>query len=192
MSLLGVYLTTGQPDQSSNTLGHKMSLPRGGSGWLFVRWPARRSCTWGSMIHASNWNIGKACQLQANLPCEKSQPVRLQVGQIVGGGRTGGLTTLGPSPWCQHSHWFPMGQWWTWPRSGKWHKWVLQPFIYLWHYFQGLFAVVYLHDLITYSCTKCRERLYWLFSLQTNLLISFHHQSDVSLHQDTTFKELLL
>ena len=34
--------------------------------------------------------------------------------------------------------------------------------------------------------------LYGLCSLQTNLLISFHHQSDALLHQGTTFKELLL
>ena len=34
--------------------------------------------------------------------------------------------------------------------------------------------------------------LYGLCSLQTNLNISFHHQSDVLLHQGTTFEELLL
>ena len=39
---------------------------------------------------------------------------------------------------------------------------------------------------------KYREMLYGLCSLQTNLLISFHHQSDVLLHQGTTFEELLL
>ena len=55
--------------------------------------------------------------------------------------------------------------------------------IYHWHYLQGLFAVLYLHDLITYSCTKCREMLSRLFSVQTNLLISFHHQSGLLLHQ---------
>ena len=38
----------------------------------------------------------------------------------------------------------------------------------------------------------CKEMLYRLCSLQTNLHISFHHQSDVLLHQGTTFKELLL
>ena len=34
--------------------------------------------------------------------------------------------------------------------------------------------------------------LYGLCSLQTNLHISFLHQSDVLLHQGTTFEELLL
>ena len=34
--------------------------------------------------------------------------------------------------------------------------------------------------------------LYRLCSFQTNLHISFHHQSDVLLHQGTTFEELLL
>ena len=37
----------------------------------------------------------------------KYQHVRLQIGQIVGGRRTGSLTTLGPSPWSQHFHLFP-------------------------------------------------------------------------------------
>ena len=34
--------------------------------------------------------------------------------------------------------------------------------------------------------------LYGLHSLQTNLCISLHHQSDVLLHQGTTCKELIL
>ena len=34
--------------------------------------------------------------------------------------------------------------------------------------------------------------LYGVCSLQTNLYISFHHQSDVLLYQGTTFEELLL
>ena len=38
----------------------------------------------------------------------------------------------------------------------------------------------------------CREMLYGLFYLQTNLHKSFHHQSDVLLQQGTTFVELLL
>ena len=66
-------------------------------------------------------------------------------------------TTLCPSPGSQHSHWFPLGEWPTWPRPGKWHNWALLDFIYLWHYFKGWFAVLYLHDLITYACTKCIE-----------------------------------
>ena len=85
------------------------------------------------------------------------QPVRLWVGHIVGSMRTGGPTTLGPSLGSQHSHWFPLGELPTWPRPGKWHIWVLQPFMYHWHYLQGLFAVLYLCDLIRYSCTTCRE-----------------------------------
>ena len=100
--------------------------------------------------------------------------------------------------WGTWPHWVPafllvpLGEWPTWPKPGKWHKWALQPILYLWHYIQGPFAVLYLHHLITYSCMQCREMLYGLCSLQTNLLISFHHQSDVLLHQGTTFEELLL
>ena len=67
----------------------------------------------------------------------------------------------------------------------------MQPYINIWHTFQWLFTVMYLHDLITNSCTKCMEMLSGLFPIQTNLLISFQEQSSVLLHQGTTFKELL-
>ena len=59
---------------------------------------------------------GLTCCLTASQPAaigkptshmQKCQPVRPQVGHIVGGGRTGGPTTLGPSLGSQHSHWFP-------------------------------------------------------------------------------------
>ena len=43
---------------------------------------------------------------------------------------------------------------------------------------------IFLHKMV--------KMLYRLFSLQTKLLISFHHQSDVLLHQGTPFGELLL
>ena len=45
------------------------------------------------------------------------QPVKLWVGQIFGGRRTGSLTTLGPCPGSQHSHWFPLGS--DLPDQGK-------------------------------------------------------------------------
>ena len=51
---------------------------------------------------------------------------------------------------------------------------------------------LYLCCLITFSCTHCREMLYGLCFLLTNLHISFHHQSDVLLQQGTTFVKLLL
>ena len=43
----------------------------------------------------------------------------------------------------------------------------------------------------TYSDTQCKEMLYGLFSLQTNLCISLHNQSDVLWHSITNYKELL-
>ena len=49
-----------------------------------------------------------------------------------------------------------LGEWPTWSRPDKWAKWAIQPFINIWHYFQWLFTVVYIHHLSTYSCTKCR------------------------------------
>ena len=50
---------------------------------------------------------------------------------------------------------------------------------------------MYLHDLITYSSTKCMKMLSGPFPIQTNSLISFHHQYSVLLHQCTTCKKLL-
>ena len=78
---MGVHLTTGHLDQSCNTLGHKMSLSGGQVDILF--------------------NRQSASQLQLASQASMWKHVRLQVGQIVGGRRTGGLTTLGPStPTC--------------------------------------------------------------------------------------------
>ena len=104
-------------------------------------------------------NQSASCTWPANQPCNKMSTYQTLGWPDRWWGRTVGLTTLGPSPGSQHSHWFPFGEWPTWPRPGKWHKWALQHFIYLWHYLQGLFAVLYLHDLITYSWTKCTEML---------------------------------
>ena len=106
-----------------------------------------------------------------------------------GEGRTGDPTTLGPSSGYQHSHWFPRGEWPTWLRPGKWQKWAMQLFINIWHYLQWLFTDMYIHHLSTHSCTKCIEMRWELFPLLTNLLISFHQQSSVLLHQGTSFKE---
>ena len=68
---------------------------------------------------------------QSSSHVTKYHTVRLWVGQIVGGRRTGDLTILSPCPWSQHSTWFPLGDWPTWPRLGKWHKWAPQPIIYI-------------------------------------------------------------
>ena len=57
--------------------------------------------------------------------------------------------------------------------------------------FSDWFTVVYLHDITTYSCTKCMEMLPGLFPINTNSLICFHKQYSLLLHQGTTFKELL-
>ena len=86
-----------------------------------------------------------------------------------------------------HPHWFPRVEWPTWSKPGKWHKWAMQLFISMWHYLQWLFSNMYICHLITYSCTKSIKMLWGLFLPLTNLLISLHQQSSVSLHQGTTF-----
>ena len=165
----GVHLTTSLCDQSSYTLGHKMCLPGGRVRLTF--------CLKGS---------------QPASHVTKYQPVRLWVGQIVGGRRTVSLTTLGPCQGSQHSHLFPLGS--ELPDQGQATDTneLCSPLYTTGTTFRDHLQFFYLYHLITYSCTKCREMLYTLFSLHTNLLISFHHKSDVLLHQGTTFKELLL
>ena len=44
---------------------------------------------------------------------------------------------------------------------------------------------------MTYSYMQCKEMLYRLGSLQTNLCISLHYQSDVLQHNGTNYEELL-
>ena len=75
----------------------------------------------------------------------------------------------------------------------EWEIYTNSPTFYiLFALFKGPFVVLYLCHLITYFCTKCREMLSKLFSVQTNWCKSFHHQSGVSLLPGTTFLELLL
>ena len=62
-----------------------------------------------------------------------------------------------------HPYWFPRGEWPTWSKPGKWHKWAMQLFVSMWHYLQWLFANMYIHHLITYSCTKSIKMLWGLF-----------------------------
>ena len=141
-------------------------------------------------------------QLARQLACRlllASQPSTWQNINLSGFGLVRYVVAGGPGAW---PHWpqsrlptlplVPLGEWPILPWPDKWHKWPLQPVIYLWHYILGPFAVLYLCCFITYACTHCREMLYRLCYLQTNLHISFHHQSDVSLQQGTTFTELLL
>ena len=49
---LGVHLTTVQPDQSSNTLGHKMSLP--GEGQVNILLDSQSA--------SCNWPVNKTCE----------------------------------------------------------------------------------------------------------------------------------
>ena len=86
-----------------------------------------------------------------------------------------------------HSPLVPQGEWPTWSKPGKWHKWAMQLFINMWHHLQWLFTNMYICHLITYSCTKSIKMLWGLFLPLTNLLISLHQQSHVLLHQGTTF-----
>ena len=93
---------------------------------------------------------------------------------------TGSPTTLGPIPWSQHSHWFPLGS--NLPGQGQASD--RNELCRLLYTFGTIFSdslhILYLCHLITYSYTQCKEMLYGLCSLQTNLHISLYHQSDDS------------
>ena len=92
LCLWGIHLTTGQTDQSSNTLDHQMSVPR----------EVQVDILLDSQSASQPVTVG-----QPTSHVQKCQPV--WAGHIVGVRRTGCLTTLGPSPESQLSHWFPLG-----------------------------------------------------------------------------------
>ena len=52
-------------------------------------------------------------------------------------------------------------------------------YIHLGTIFCDSFHILYLCHIITYFYMQYKEMLYRLFSLQTSLCISFHHQSDI-------------
>ena len=124
-----------------------------------------------------------------HVPLSSSHQGGTGVGENLVKGELGTQPHWAPVAGDQHAHWFPRGEWPTWSKPGKWHKWAMQLFIKIWHYLQWLFTNMYIHNLITYSCTKSIKMLWGLFLPLTNLLISFHQQSSVLLHQGTTFKE---
>ena len=162
-------------------------------------WPANQPCDKISTCQASDGHIFGSREGQLEYCLIGSQPASLWAATGQPCGKISTCQALGWSDiWWQEDResnhigpqsrvpalqLVPLGEWPTWPRAGKWHKWALQPVIYLWHYIWGSFAVLYLCCLIIYSCMQCKEMFYRLSSLQTNLHISFHHQSDVLLHQ---------
>ena len=95
--LTDIHLTTSLCDQCSHTHGHQMSLHW---GWIRLIF-----CLLGSQPASQL----ARCDWPTSWPCDKISTCQALVGQICGGRRTRGLTTLGPSPGSQHSHWFPLG-----------------------------------------------------------------------------------
>ena len=110
--LTEVHVATGLCDQCSHTHGHQISLHWGRVRLTFCL-PAA---------------IGQPAS-----HVTRYQPVRLWVGQICGGRRTGSPTTLGPSPGSQHSHWFPFRS--DLPDQGRASDTneLCSLFIYFWH-----------------------------------------------------------
>ena len=114
----GVGWTEGQPVHSSNKLGHKMSL-LGDGNLVYVTKVV--TCMTTKIVFA--WErvrltfclIGSqpasqltSCNWPANQLCDKIS-ICQALGWSDGGRGIGSLTTLGPSPGSQHSHWFPLG-----------------------------------------------------------------------------------
>ena len=167
--------------QSSITLGHKMSLPGGTSDPRSTR-PKGDVVSHLATRCLCLGRIRLTCCLIASQPASCNWPASHQCAQI------SNCQTSGWSHSWWRENWGPnhIGPWSRVPvlllvplvgvayltKARQVKKWAQQPFIYLWHYLQGLFAVLYLHHLITYSCTKCREMLSRLFSVQINLCIS--------------------
>ena len=79
---------------------------------------------------------------------------------IFGEGRTGDLTTLGPSSGYQHSCWFPWGEWPTWSRPGKWHKWC----------YAALYKDLVLLSVTIYSCVYTSPKHIFLHQMYRNAI----------------------
>ena len=149
-----------------------------------VRWVRLTFCVLGSQPASQL----ASCSWPANQPCDK-----ISTCQALGWSDMWWQEELGAWP-----HWAPV-QGPSTPTGSPWGVAYLTKarqvtqmssaacYIPLVLCIEWLFAVFYLHCLITYSCTHCREMLYGLCSLLTNLHISFHHQSDVLLWLGTTF-----
>ena len=120
---LGVHLTIGQSDQSSNTFSHQMSL----LGRVRLTF-----CEIASQPASCNW--------PANQPCAVSTCQTL--GWLHSWWwENWGPDHIGPQARVPALPLDPLAGWPTWPRPDKWHKWALEPIIYCLHYLQGPFAV---------------------------------------------------
>ena len=132
-----------------------------------------------------------SCNWPANQPCDKISTSQALGWSDMWWQEDWESDHIGPQSGVLALPLVPLEEWPTWPNPGKWHKWTLQPVIYVQYYIEWPFSVLYLCCLITYSCMHCREMLCRLCSFLTNFCISFHHQSDILLQQGTTFVKLL-
>ena len=101
------------------------------------------------------------------------------------------LTTLDPSPGSQHSHWFPLGS--DLPEKARQVTQMnsAASYIPLALCSGTVYSFVSTSPNHIFLHTMLRNVIWTMFS-PDQLLISFHHKSDVLLHQCTTFEELLL
>ena len=117
-------------------------------------WPLLRCTPWQRhLVAKSDTTLGQVdmwwdpgVRVSLTFKCE---PIRLWVSQIVGG-ENWWPNHIEPQSRVPALPLVPLVEWPIWPRLGKRHKWTPQHFIYLWHYFWGWFAVLYLYDLITF------------------------------------------
>ena len=143
----GVHFTTGQPDQNSNTFGHQMSLLGGRVRLTFCEIASQPASQPASQL-----------QLAINQPCAKMSTCQTLGWSHSWQWEDWDQTTLDPSAGSQHSQWFPLEEWPTWPRSGRWHKWALQPLYIPLTLFTGtIYSFVSMSPNPPFSCTKCKR-----------------------------------
>ena len=119
--LTEVHLSTSQCDQCSHTHGHQMSLY---GGWVRLTF-----CVLGSQPASQL----ASCSWPANQSCDKISTCQALGWSDMWWQEDWEPNHIGPQSRVPAPPLVPLGEWPTWPKPGKWHKWALQPVIYLWY-----------------------------------------------------------
>ena len=117
--LTEVHVTTGLYDQCSHTPGHQMSLHGGMVRLTF--------CLLGSQPASQLAN----CNWPASQLCDKISTCQALGWSDIWWQEDREPNYIGPQSSVPSLPLVPLGEWPTWPRPGKWHKWALQPVVYL-------------------------------------------------------------
>ena len=143
----GVCLMTGQPDPLVDQMASWPEMPLPGYIWLMSIWPqvymtnvvthmaTRCFCLeggsgWHFVLGSQPANQLASCNRPANQPCHKISTCQALGWSDMWWQEDWKPDHIGPQSRVPALPPVPLGEWPTWPKPGKWHKWALQPVIY--------------------------------------------------------------